>query len=366
MWLREFHVDGLRLDAVHSIFDLGARPLLRAIEEVAEAEREFSKRLVHIVAESDQNDPKLLRTPDRGGLGIDGQWADDFHHSVHVMLTGERQGYYSDYEPLECLVQSLNSPFVYAGNYSPFRGRKHSAPPTGLGGDRFVVCLQNHDQIGNRATGDRLWSQITDPSQRRLAASLLLLSPYLPLIFMGEEYGETRPFPFFCSFVGADLVQAVREGRRREFADFLFDVSKVPDPGDPRTFQSATLEWSWPEGSERAGLRRLYGDLLRSRRQWKPLLDVDHREARLIDAEGKPRVIQLSRGNRESGTMTIFFNCGSMPASLDDADRPSKLMFSSENALYGGTRAGFPVPSVASVGVPCVCRPSARRYQRNT
>src|SRR5262249_46950288 len=177
------------------------------------------------------------------------------------------------------LARAFEQPFVYAWDYSPYRGRKHGAPPEGLAGDRFVVCVQNHDQVGNRARGDRLNVLLGPPAKQRLAAGLLLLAPYLPLVFMGEEYGEENPFPFFCSFCDPQLVQAVREGRKREFDAFAWQ-GEVPDPHGEDTFESARLSWSWPEGTPRAGLRRLYRDLLAARREWPALRDFQRRAAR--------------------------------------------------------------------------------------
>ncbi|HZU37655.1 MAG TPA: malto-oligosyltrehalose trehalohydrolase, partial [Gemmataceae bacterium] len=193
MWIEEFHVDGLRLDAVHAMYDFGPQHILRAIQAAAEEVATRQARCVHIIAESDLNDPRLLWPVERGGFGLDAQWADDFHHAAHVFLTGENQGYYEDFGPRTDLARVLQTPFLYAGQYSRHRDRKHGAVPEGLSGDRFVVALQNHDQVGNRARGDRLITLLDDPAKQRLATSLLLLSPYLPLLFMGEEYGEDRP-----------------------------------------------------------------------------------------------------------------------------------------------------------------------------
>ncbi len=214
MWLEEFHFDGLRLDAVHAIFDFGARHILRAVQEVADDSGSFRGWPAFVVAESDLNDPHVLYPGDQGGHGLSAQWSDDFHHAIHAFLTGERRGYYVDFGAAHQLARSLESPFVYAWDYSAFRCRKHGTAPARLSGERFVVCIQNHDQVGNRARGDRLGSVLNSPAKTRLAACLLLLSPYLPLVFMGEEYGEDAPFPFFCSFSDVELVRAVREGAR--------------------------------------------------------------------------------------------------------------------------------------------------------
>ncbi len=254
MWLDEFHVDGLRLDAVHAILDTGARHILQAINEVSNDIARKRGRRPHMIAESDLNDPRILLPPERGGHGFEAQWSDDFHHAVHAFLTGERRGYYSDYGTAEHVAKVFQSPFLYAWDYSSHRGRKHGAPvPDTLTGERFIVCVQNHDQIGNRAKGERLSTILRTPPERRLAACLMLLAPYLPLLFMGEEYDETNPFPFFCSFSDPELTRAIREGRRREFADFVTDADEVPDPSAFETFAAARLSWSWPEGSERGG-----------------------------------------------------------------------------------------------------------------
>jgi maltooligosyltrehalose trehalohydrolase len=340
MWLEQFHFDGLRLDAVHAIFDLGARHILRAIEEVAEAVAARRGWPATIVAESDLNDPRLLYPRDRGGHALGAQWADDFHHAAHALLTGERDGYYSDFGGPEKLARALECPFVYAWDYSPFRGRKHGAPPEGLSGDRFVVCLQNHDQVGNRARGDRLNALLGPPAKQRLAAGLLLLSPYLPLLFMGEEYGEENPFPFFCSFDDPALVEAVREGRKKEFEAFTWQ-GEVPDPQGEATFASAKLSWSWPEGTPRAGLRRLYRDLLAARREWPALRDFENRSVRLMEGDrGAGPILELVRGGASSGgSVRALFNLGDRPARLPEGlAGEDSVLFRSEAVEYGGRR----------------------------
>jgi maltooligosyltrehalose trehalohydrolase len=338
MWLEEFHLDGLRLDAADTIFDMGARHILRAIKEAAEAAGERRGWPAVLTAESDLNDPRLLYPFQRGGYGLDAQWMDDYHHAAHAFLSGERQGYYSDFGEATQLGKVLEQPYLYAWEYSAFRDRKHGARPEGLAGDRFVVFLQNHDQIGNRASGDRLSTLMKCPAKQRLGASYLLLSPYLPLLFMGEEYGEEAPFPFFCSFHGAELVRAVREGRRRDYSDHD-QGTEVPDPDSEATFASARLSWSWPAGTERAGLRRMYGDLLTARRTWPALRDTVNRSACVISRPDGPRVLELIRGDGPEGRVQGFFNLDGFSQPLfADLTEGRSVLFSSEAASYAGRR----------------------------
>ncbi len=239
-WLEEYHFDALRLDAVHGIFDFGARHLLAEMKsEVAELSARLGRRL-QLIAESDLNDSRLLREPERGGYGLDSQWSDDFHHSVHTLLTKEDRGYYSAYGGITPLIETLKSGWYYKGQYSSFRKRRHGNSAEGIAPSKFVVCNQNHDQVGNRAAGERLTALVTF-EELKLAAGITLLSPFVPMLFMGEEYGEPAPFQYFVSHGDPALVEAVRRGRREEFAAFGWQVS-VPDPQDEETFRRSTLD----------------------------------------------------------------------------------------------------------------------------
>jgi maltooligosyltrehalose trehalohydrolase len=342
MWLEDFHFDGLRLDAVHAIFDFSARHILGAIKKIADQVAVRSARTIHIIAESDLNDPRVLLRPEQGGYGLDAQWADDFHHAVHAYLTGERRGYYDDFGDISQVGRALQSPFVYASDYSRHRDRRHGALlPPGLGGDRFVVCLQNHDQVGNRAQGERLRTLLHSPPRLRLAASLLMFSPYIPLLFMGEEYGEEKPFPFFCSFSDEQLIQAVREGRTRDFPDFACEA--LLDPQAESTFDTAKLRWSWPEGTFGAALRRLHADLIAARNKWPALCDSDRCVVNWMPDESMGPILHMIRGHQAStlsDTLDVYFNLsdtvqGLSTSSDENAHAP---LFSSESALYQGRR----------------------------
>jgi len=256
-WVRDFHVDGLRLDAIHAIFDSSAKPILGEIAARVHAARQGAL----VIAESGLNDPKVIRPPEQGGYGHDAQWADDFHHALRALLTGDRDGWYAEFGTVSDLAKAFHRPFVHDGQYSAFRKRRF-----GLGADdrppeQFVVFDQDHDQVGNRAFGDRL------PAEARpLAAFCTLLSPFVPMLFMGEEYGEPAPFQFFCDHIDEEIATATRDGRRREFASFAtFAGEEVPDPQDPATFERSKLT------RERdTGLQELYATLLRVRTTLPP------------------------------------------------------------------------------------------------
>jgi maltooligosyltrehalose trehalohydrolase len=339
LWIAAYHLDGLRLDAVQAIYDMGPRHILRQIKEVADEAAARRGSRVHVIAESNLNDVRLLQPPERGGYGLDAQWNDDFHHAVHALLTGERQGYYVDFGPMHDFPKLFQHTFILDGGYSQFRNRRHGAPVGDLSGDRFVISIQNHDQVGNRAGGERL-NTLLQPAAQRLAASLMLLAPHLPLLFMGEEYGEEHPFLFFCSFLDPALIKNVREGRRKEFASFAWQ-GDVPDPQAESTLAASRLTWSWPEGTRQAGLRRLYGDLLRARRSWPPLKDYRQRVARLLPENSA--ILQVIRGGTEPGlgqALEINFNLTDRPQPLTrEAHLQETMLFSSGLTKYGGQRS---------------------------
>jgi maltooligosyltrehalose trehalohydrolase len=240
-WIREYHLDGLRIDAVQTIKDDSRLNIQAEIQEnVQRLARELGRR-VCVIAETDENDPRLVRAPAQGGYGLDATWSDDFHHAVHTVLTREDKGYYQDFGRKEQIVRALNEGFVFQGEHFNFWNAPRGASPEGVPLSAHVICVQNHDQVGNRAKGERL-DALVSRGASKLAAALLLLAPHTPLLFMGQEYGETAPFQFFCDYGDSTLQKAVSEGRHREFKDFSWE--EVPDPQDPQTFERSKLQWS--------------------------------------------------------------------------------------------------------------------------
>ncbi|HEY5980215.1 MAG TPA: malto-oligosyltrehalose trehalohydrolase [Microlunatus sp.] len=274
MWLREYHVDGLRLDAVHALVDTRATHLLEELTIEVAALSAFCNRPLSLIAESDLNNPRLITTRDGGGYGLTGQWSDDFHHALYVSLTGDTTGYYADFDSLAALAKVFENGFFHDGTHSSFRGRSHGykidtlRTPTW----RLVVCSDNHDQIGNRADGQRLSGKIS-AQQLGLAAFVTLLSPFTPMIFMGEEWGASTPWQFFTDHPEPELAEKVATGRREEFAQMDWDLSQVPDPQDPATFQRSKLTWDEMEEPEHAALLDLTKRLIRLRRAYPDLCD---------------------------------------------------------------------------------------------
>jgi maltooligosyltrehalose trehalohydrolase len=287
MWLRDYHCDGLRVDAVHAIADSSAPHVLAELTAQVGVLAASTGKPLFVIAESDLNDPRLVRGRSSGGCGIDACWADDWHHAVHAALTGEAGGYYQDYGPLPLLARALRQAWVYDGCYSPHRGRVHGHSPAGLTGSQFVVCTQNHDQVGNRAAGERS-AALMSGGRLRIAAALLLTSPFVPMLFQGEEWGASTPFPYFTDHADPGLGRAVAAGRRQEFAAFGWDPDGVPDPQDASTFESAVLDWAEPAKDGHRDLLAWYRTLIRLRRNAAALTDprLEHVRTRFDESAG--------------------------------------------------------------------------------
>jgi len=340
-WVRDFHVDGLRLDAVQSIYDGSPRHIVADIAAAVRKEAARQQRMVHVIGESDQNDVRLLHPQCRNGFGLDAVWSDDFHHAVHALLTGERDRYYVDYGTPRHVVKACNKVFVYDGCYSQYLGRRRGSRVGDIDRTRFIACLQNHDQVGNRAGGERM-DALVPWNAHRMACGLLLLAPFVPLLFMGEEYGESRAFPFFCSFGDSAIVDGVRRGRHEELAAATRAATvEMVDPQSPATFIASKLAWAWPEGSNSAGIRALYQDLLGIRRRW-PARRGQQQCARLLrsavaDDPDRPGVLLLRRGGA-AGVLAVANLAGTARSAPKLSLDHSELLLSTEDARYGGSR----------------------------
>jgi maltooligosyltrehalose trehalohydrolase len=338
MWLRDYHVDGLRLDAVHALVDHGAVHLLEQLAVEVESLATHLGRPLSLIAESDLNDPRMVTPREAGGYGLHAQWDDDVHHALHTLLTGERQGYYADFGSLECLATVLQGAFFHAGTWSSFRGRRHGRPVdrSRTAGHRFVAYLQNHDQIGNRALGDRLPATLSN-GLLRVGATLLLTGPFTPMLFMGEEWGATTPWQFFTSHPEPELAAAVANGRRREFGAHGWPEGDVPDPQAPETFQRSKLDWSEPDKPEHRELMELYRRLIALRKAvpdlsdpWLDRVKVSHGDQFLTVRRGGCVVVANLAGRRQrisipgrSGTVLLATEAG-VTLSPDAVEMPGE------------------------------------------
>ena len=265
MWLRDYHFDGLRIDSVHAMVDTSATHFLEQLATEVECLQRALGRRLDLIAESDLNDPRVVRSREAGGYGMDAQWSDDFHHALHAVVTGERAGYYADFGTLEHLAQAVSNVFVYGGRYSNYRERVHGRSAAGLPPSRFVVATQNHDQIGNRAQGDRL-SHLASIARVKIAAALLLTSPYVPLLFQGEEWAASTPFLYFTAHEDDALGTQVRNGRRSEFIAFGWDPGRIPDPQARDTFDRSRLRWDEIDRTPHKEMLQWYRSLIALRK----------------------------------------------------------------------------------------------------
>jgi maltooligosyltrehalose trehalohydrolase len=323
MWLRDYHCDGVRIDAVHAIVDTSATHFLEELSSrVTELEGHLDRKLT-LIAESDLNDPRIVTPRSAGGHGMDGQWSDDYHHALHALLTRERDGYYADFGDVSHVATALSRGYVYAGEYSPFRKRVHGRPPIGLSGHRFLGYLQDHDQIGNRAAGERS-SMLMSHELLKVGAALVMTAPFTPMLFMGEEWGASPPFLYFTSHKDPALGRAVSEGRRREFEAFGWDPADVPDPQAPETFERSRLHWEEIAEQPHADLLEWHKQLLQLRSSTPALTDgrLDLVGTTYSDEE---RWLIVDRG-----PITVAANFGDAPVRVAiDPERTAELLLSS-------------------------------------
>ena len=351
-WFRHFHVDGLRLDAVHALADERATHLLEELASEVDAMSAHLRRPLTLIAESDLNDPRLVTPREAGGVGLDAQWCDDVHHALHTAVTGERQGYYADFGSLATLASTLQNAFFHAGTWSSFRGRAHGRPVDRrrVPAYRFVVYTSDHDQVGNRATGDRP-SQSQPPGLLAVAAAIVLTSPYTPMLFMGEEWGASTPWQFFTSFDDPDLGDAVRNGRRGEFAAHGWASEDVPDPQDPATRDRSVLDWSEVEKDQHGWLLDVHRRLVALRRSRPELTDPRLDRFRVTYDEDE-RWLVMHRGD-----LRVVANLGTAPRRVTlDRDVADVLLSSADTWVEGPDVAvdgqSFAVVSLVSDRAP--------------
>ena len=342
MWLADYHFDGLRLDAVHALADESAVHLLEQLSSEVSALAAHTGRPLWLIAESDLNDPRFVRPTAEGGYGLDASWADEWHHAWHAVFTGERNGYYSEFGGLAELAKALRQAWVYDGVYSEHRDRTHGRAPVGLSGDRFVVCTQNHDQVGNRAGGERS-AALMASGRLQVSAALLLTAPFVAMIFQGEEWGASTPWQYFTDFPDRDLGRAVTEGRRSEFSYFGWSPEAVPDPQDPRTFARSVLDWSELDQPDHATLLEWYRRLIALRRTLPDLTDTR------LDRTGVWVDEQFGGLLVRRGAIVIAANLGDRPARLLGA--PAGLLLAADGAGRDGSGDMVLAPdSVAIMG----------------
>lgn len=333
-WLRDYHVDALRLDAVHAIYDMSARPFL---QELAEKVANYSQknRRCYLIAESDQNDVRLVNPAERGGYGIDAQWCDDMHHSLHALITGERQGYYEDFGRIEDLTKALREGFVYSWRYSKYRNRHHGSSSQDVPAHKFVVSSQNHDQVGNRMLGERL-SKLVSFEALKLAAGVIILSPYIPLIFMGEEYAEESPFQYFVSHSDPELVKAIRSGRIKEFNTTV----EPPDPQDHETFIKSRISWQKRNTGKHRVMFEFYRRLISLR---KKIPAISNLNKDYLEVSSSDNLIFLRRWHDNSVALCIMnFNDIDSCFRLNSEDTKWKKDIDSSDADWYGPGSSMP------------------------
>jgi len=344
-WLNHYHIDGIRLDSVLSMHDSSPKHFLQELNEKVHSYAETSSRKVYLIAESGYNTPTVLKSPDKGGYGFDAQWLDDFQHALFALITGEREGYYGGYGSIQDLAEALTDGYVYVGDEPDYKRKSPKESYSWIPADQLIVFSQNHDQVGNRLLGNRLAS-ISGFEAAKLAAGIVLLSPYVPLLFMGEEYGETAPFQFFTDYQSKELTEAVREGRKKEFVHFHWK-DEAPDPQNPETFERSKLDWQHRYTGRGQKIAAYYRALIELRKK-HPIFQVQlNRQIRHVTNQENILFIHKQSGEAEAG---IIANLSKDPATYSfhfEEDVYVKVLDSADFAWDG---SGPTLPTLAVKG----------------
>ncbi len=340
MWLRDYHFDALRLDAVHAFVDSSAVHFLEYLSTQVDALSAQLGRYFTLIAESDLNNPRIVMDREAGGYGINAQWNDEFHHALHSILTGETNGYYEDFGRIEHFARALRNAYVYDGTYSLHRDRIHGRSIGGLSGHHFVVCAQNHDQIGNRAGGERL-SHLVSLGRQKIAAAMVLTSPFLPMLFQGEEFGSSSPFQYFSQHEDKELGRAVSEGRTNEFKAFGWDPAQVPDPQNEQTFKNSTLNWAEADAGPHADLLAWHKKLITLRRTNSVLTD-GRLELVHVKCDEDAKWLTMRRGNVE-----VIYNLNSDSCAIPISHPAKEVLCSEEGWKLRPGLIELPADSVA-------------------
>ncbi|MBU0671881.1 MAG: malto-oligosyltrehalose trehalohydrolase, partial [Candidatus Margulisbacteria bacterium] len=329
-WFDHYHIDALRLDAIHGIFDQSKKHILRELSEKTDRFSKSKGRKFYLIAESDLNQERVVRDRSKGGYGVHAQWNDDFHHALHTILTGEKKGYYQDFGKIEQLEKAYGQGFVYSGQYSAYREKRHGTSSKNIPASRLVVFTQNHDQVGNRLAGERL-SQLVSFEALKLAAGAMLVAPYIPLLFMGEEYAENIPFYFFVDFGDPGLIKAVREGRQKEFSAFGWD-QPIPDPQVQKTFDRSKIDWRKRNSGKHQVMLKYYQRLLSLRRDIPALSHLSKKNLKV--SKLADRTILLERWHLKSRVWCIM-NFGKEIVKSNLPKKAVKIMDSSDTIWSG-------------------------------
>lgn len=337
MWMRDYHVDGLRLDAVHEFMDRSAIHFMEQLSAEVEILSSTLERRLVLIAESDLNDPKLVRPREAGGYGVDAQWSDDFHHALFTILNPDKEGkgYYGDFGTFEKLAKALTEVFVYDGVYSHYRRRTHGRPVNGLSAHRFIGFIQNHDQVGNRATGDRL-AHIVGMDRAKVAAGIVFMAPFIPMIFEGEEFAASTPFQYFADHEDPEMARAVLEGRKREFAAFGWNPDEIPDPEKIETFNRSTLKWDEIHEGKHNEMLEWYRRLIQLRRHSASLNDGDMGHVKVLFDEKKKWVTM------ERGQIKMLCNLGLESVEFENPDRLPVVLASRSDVQVNGEKISLP------------------------